>query len=176
MSRFSRCLALGLLAAGLAATGCGSDDDPATSTNPTASAPDATAPPADATQPGTTAVTPPPAETEPGGATGGGGAAPPDASGEQAVRVPASFVVTTSGRLDPPEITVPPFLAVEVSVRADDGRAHRLELRTPTPHVLDVAAGGRATVRIPGLRAGRYELLLDGREAGAVIAGGEVGP
>jgi hypothetical protein len=146
---------------------------------PTASAPEATAPPADATQPGTTAVTPPPAErAEPDGRGGGsgGGAAPPDASGEQAVRVPASFVVLPGGRLDPPEITVPPFLAVEVSVRADDGRPHRVEVRTPRPQTLDVPAGGRAAVRIAGLRAGRYEVLLDGRPVGAIVAGGEVGP
>jgi hypothetical protein len=31
-------------------------------------------------------------------------------------------------------------------------------------------------VRIGGLRAGRYAVLLDGREAGALVAGGEVGP
>jgi hypothetical protein len=152
---------------GLAVSGCGDDDQPP----PTASAPEATTPPPDATQPGTTAVTPPPAETAPGGA-----APPDDAGDEQAVRVPASFVVTPGGRLDPPEITVPPFLAVEVSVRADDGRAHRVEIRTPQPQVLDVAAGARAAVRIGGLRAGRYELLLDGRRAGAIVAGGEVGP
>lgn len=172
--RVSRCLALGLVVAGLAAGGCGSDDDRPAETTPTARAPEAPSPPPDATQPGTTAVTPPPAETEPGGGTGG--ATPPDASDEQAVRVPASFVVTADGRLDPPEITVPLFLAVELSVRADDGRARRVELRTPRPQTLDVPAGERAAVRIPGLRAGRYELLLDGRAAGAIVVGGEVGP
>jgi hypothetical protein len=165
-------LALALV---LAVAACGADDESTTAptTNPTASAPDATAPPADATQPGTTAVTPPPAQTqtEPGGAT-----SPQHADDEQSVRVPASFVVVAGGRLDPPQITVPPFLAVEVSVRSDDGRPHRVELRTPEPQTLDVPAGGRAAVRIGGLRAGTYAVLLDGRDAGAIAVGGEVGP
>lgn len=166
-----RTVALLTLLLALAAVGCGGDDEPVTTTTtPTASAPDATAPPPDATQPGTTAVTPPATETSPPADEGD---EPPD---EQAVRVPASFVVTAGGRLDPPQITVPPFLAVEISVRSDDGRPHRLELQTTPPYTLDVAAGQRTAIRITGLRAGTYPVLLDGREAGALVAGGEVGP
>jgi hypothetical protein len=153
------------------------------STEPTASAPEATTPPTDATQPGTTAVTPPPTTTtQPrtgpaegtGGASGGGGDAA--AGGAQRVRVPAMFAVIPGGRIMPPTITVPPFLAVELSVVANDGKPHRLLLRTTPPHMLRVAAGARAVVRLRGLRAGRYAVLLDGRRAGALVAGGEVGP
>ncbi|HKG03149.1 MAG TPA: hypothetical protein VKB03_08205 [Conexibacter sp.] len=176
--RFARCLtALAVLTAlATAVSACGGGNTgPGASTNPTASAPDATAPPTDATQPGTaptttppTTTTTPPTETQPSGDTGDGG--------EQQVRVPASFVVTQSGRLTPPTITVPPFLAVEISIRSDDGRPHRLVIQTPQPHTLQVAAGRRAAVRIAGLRADRYTVTLDGRRAGALVAGGEVGP
>jgi hypothetical protein len=175
--RSPRCLiALAVLTALTAtASACGGGNTGPGTTNPTASAPDATAPPTDATQPGTAPATAPPAttttpptETQPSGDAGGGG--------EQQVRVPASFVVTHSDRLTPPTITVPPFLAVEISIRSDDGRPHTLVLQTPTPHTLQVAAGRRAAVRIPGLRAGRYAVTLDGRRAGALVAGGEVGP
>jgi len=164
---------------------------------PTASAPDATAPPSDATQPGTTAVAPTaterttPAQTAPshgggkrrsrsGSAGGGGNGGSPGGTagggGEEAVRVPAAFTVTAHGRLKPRTITVPAFLAVEISLRSKDRRAHTLALRGPVPHALRVAAGKRAAMRIPGLRAGRYAVLLDGRRAGALVAGGEVGP
>jgi hypothetical protein len=174
--RVTRCLTVVLLTLALAAVGCGGGNTgTGPAGEPTASAPEATAPPADATQPGTTAVTPPAATpTEPAGGSGDG--SEDDGGGEQHVRVPASFVVTAGGRLTPSTITVPPFLAVEISVRADDGRAHRLVLQTAPPHTLRVAAGERAAVRIRGLRAGRYPVTLDGRRAGALVAGGEVGP
>ena len=112
---------------------------------------------------------PPQTQTEPADVGG-------DDGGSQQVRVPASFTVTAGGRLSPPTITVPPFLAVEISVRADDGKPHRIVLQTMPRHALQVAAGTRAAVRIPGLRAGRYPVTLDGRRAGALVAGGEVGP
>jgi hypothetical protein len=154
---------------------CGGGNTGPGVTNPTASAPDATAPPADATQPGTTPTSTTPAatvttptQTQPSDNDAGGG--------EQQVRVPASFVVKQSGRLVPPTITVPPFLAVEISIRSDDGKPHELVLLTSVPHTLRVAANGRAAVRIAGLRAGRYPVTLDGRRAGALVAGGEVGP
>jgi hypothetical protein len=158
----------------LAAAGCGgsSGGTPSSSpadTNPVASAPDAKPPPPDATQPGTGPVTTPAQsapQTTPRPSNGGG---------EQQVRVPATFTVV-AGRLEPPTITVPPFLAVEVTVLAADGRAHRLTVRTPAPHTLTVAAGGRAAVRIPGLRAGSYAVELDGHRAGAIVAGGDAGP
>ena len=159
----------------IALAGCGGGNTgPGASTNPTASAPDATAPPTDATQPGTAPATPPPATTTAPAETQPSGDA--DSGGEQQVRVPASFVVTQSGRLTPQTITVPPFLAVEISIRSDDGRSHTLVLQTPQPHTLQVAAGKRAAVRIAGLRAGRYPVTLDGGHAGALVAGGEVGP
>lgn len=180
-------LALTLTATlGLAAGGCGSDDDgggardsaPA-ATTPTARAPDATTPPPDATQPDSA---PPPSSPRTGAerapdAGDTGGAAPPAADDEeQSVRVPATFAVLPGGRLDPSEITVPPLLAVEVTVSSGDGKAHRVELATPEPQTLAVPAGGRATIRLGGLRAGRYEVRVDGRSAGAIVAGGEVGP
>ncbi len=162
----------------MAAIGCGGGNTGTGPTGePTASAPEATAPPTDATQPGTTAVTPPattPTQTAPADESGDGRSE--DDGGAQPVRVPASFVVTPAGRLTPSTITVPPLLAVEISLRSDDGKPHRLVVGTTPPRVLRVAAGARAAVRISGLRAGRYPVTLDGRRAGALIAGGEVGP
>jgi hypothetical protein len=164
--------ALALSACGGGSTGTGPAGEP------TASAPEATAPPADATQPGTTAVTPPATTTQPPAQTApaGGSGSADEGGGEQAVRVPAAFTVTAGGRLTPPTITVPPFLAVEASLEAQDGRSHTLVLRTTPPRTLRVAGGARAAVRIPGLRAGRYPVLLNSRHAGALVAGGEVGP
>jgi len=158
-----------LAALALVAGGCGDDEPaPAPATSPVASTPAATAPPPDATQPGTGPATVP--SPAPAPAPG-----EPDAGDEEPIRVPATFVVR-GGRLEPAMVTVPPFLAVEVSLRSDDGRPHRLVVRAPRPATLDVPAGGRAVLRLAGLRPGRYPLALDGRSAGALVAGGEAGP
>ncbi|MBS1868126.1 MAG: hypothetical protein JSS99_00510 [Actinobacteria bacterium] len=189
---FPRCLALAAtLTLALAAGACGGGSTGGAP--PTASAPDATAPPPDATQPGTTAVAPTatapttPAQTAPPGGgrngemsgEGGNGGSPGGTAGgggEEAVRVPAAFTITAHGRLKPRTITVPAFLAVEISLRSKDRRAHTLALRGPVPHALRVPAGKRVAMRVPGLRAGRYAVLIDGRRAGALVAGGEPGP
>lgn len=150
----------------------------ATATNPIATAPEATEPPADATTPTDATVPapppetdeapPPPANTQP---------AEPEATDEaEPVRVPATFTID-GARLDPPTITVPPFLAVEITVSAADGANHLVVVQTPEPHRLPVQGdGSRAVVRLAGLRAGRYAIEVDGREAGTLVAGGEVGP
>lgn len=174
MRRSSRCLSLAVLAV-LVLAGCGGGSVGPATTNPTASAPDAKAPPPDATQPGTGPVTtrttaPPPTHTQ------APAPSPSPAGGSQAVRVPASFVVVAGGRLTPATITVPPFLALEISLQSADGKPHRLLVQTPAPHALAVAAGGRSAVRIAGLRAGRYAVVLDGRRAGALVVGGDGGP
>jgi hypothetical protein len=44
-------------------------------------------------------------------------------------------------------------------------------------YTLRVASGGRASTRIPGLRAGRYALAaVGGGRSAALIVGGQVGP
>lgn len=170
--------------AALAAAGCGGDDGgataptaaappTATAERPVATAPAATAPPADALE-----AAPRPASPR-GGATApapSGASSDVPADAQEPVRVPARFTVR-AGALDPPTVTVPPFLAVALSVASGDGAPHRLVVATPTPRRLAVPADGRpATARLAGLRAGRYPLLLDGRRAGALVVGGEVGP
>lgn len=181
-----------LLAAGaLAAAGCG-DDGSATSastpatgttpatvdttTGPVASAPDAkTPPPAAATTP-LPETTP---STTPGGATApgeGSGATDEPQPENEPVRVPAAFKVLGGGELTPRAVTVPPFLAVEVSVANPDSAQHVVVVKTPRPQTLRLPGGASRAVRMPGLRAGTYAITLDGRPAGQLIVGGEVGP
>jgi hypothetical protein len=90
--------------------------------------------------------------------------------------VPATFVVGSGGKLNPPVITIPAFLAVQLTVASGDGRPHRVVLRTPSPHALSVPARGRASIRIGGLRARHYDIEVDGSTGGALAIGGEPGP
>jgi hypothetical protein len=92
--------------------------------------------------------------------------------------VPATFVIRPGGRLEPSSVSSPAFLALQLTVLSGDGRAHHVLVRTPTPHSLTIPARGRASLLIPGLRAGHYQLDLDGdtRVAAALLIGGEPGP
>lgn len=102
------------------------------------------------------------------GASGGGGAIN--------ARVPATYHLGSGGRLTPPTISVPAFIAVEITIASSDVRPHTVQVRTPVPHTLRVPARGRAAVRIPGLRAGTYPITVDGARRGTLAIGGEPGP
>ncbi|HUO74493.1 MAG TPA: hypothetical protein VMU39_27225 [Solirubrobacteraceae bacterium] len=90
--------------------------------------------------------------------------------------MPATFVIRPGGTLAPPSVSAPAFLAVRLTVASGDGRAHHVVLKTPTPHTLSVPAGGRASVLVPGLRAGQYPIEVDGSARGLLSIGGEPGP
>jgi hypothetical protein len=82
----------------------------------------------------------------------------------------------SGGQLSPKLVTAPAFLAVQLTVSADDGKSHQVVLGTPTPHTLSVPANGKASVLIPGLKAGEYRLEVDGTTRGGLVIGGEPGP
>jgi hypothetical protein len=184
-ARAALLLSAAVLGAAGALTGCGGDDDPAGSTA-TVTAP---APAAAATQtvttptsPGaaSTGTAPAPAATTPQDTRTTGGASPEDAPGgagdEEPARVPAAFRLA-GDRVTPGKVTVPAFLAIELRFTAADGQAHDVLVRTPAPTHLAVPAAGTATKVIPGLRAGLYLIVVDGRATnGALVVGGDAGP
>ncbi len=146
-----------------------------TTTGPVASAPDAPPPPPEA------ATTPlPETDGSPGSGTTTGGDGERGGSGERAesepVRVPAAFKVRHGDSLTPETITVPPFLAIQISVANPDRAPHVVVVRTPRAVTLRIPGGGWRAVRIAGQRAGAYAMTLDGRAAGELVVGGEAGP
>jgi hypothetical protein len=157
--------------------GCGtsrSHSQPTTTTTTTATPP-STAQLTQIVSPTTseTATGTPPAGTEtttnPGAPANGG--APPENA-----RIPATFTIAPGGSLNPPTITAPAHLPVQVTVISGDGRAHKAVLHTPTMYVLAVPARGRASVLIADLKVGRYALDIDGTPRGALVIGGAPGP
>jgi hypothetical protein len=150
--------------------GCGGDSGTVKPISTSATAPPtATPPPQTApTSPGNVQGTAPP----PGAATDTG-TTPSEPS-----RVPATFIFTRPGRVDPSTVTIPPFVRVQLTLASRDGRAHALALRSDgRTYTLRVPAGGRASTSIPGLRAGRYRLApVGGGPAATLIVGGQVGP
>ena len=84
-------------------------------------------------------------------------------------------MIRAGGKLNPPVVTVPAFLAVQLSIASGDGISHTVLLKTP-PHTLAVPAHGRKSILVPGLRAGTYQIDVDGRPGGTLTIGGEPGP
>jgi hypothetical protein len=144
----------------------------ATDTAPAArTAPATTTPPA-TTQPQTT-----PATTTPTATTGLPPESQPGGAGdEQAARVPAAFTVA-GATITPARITVPAFLAIELSITAQQA-AQRVTVDAPGVGTIDVAAGGTARRQLAGLRPGDYRVTTarGGAATLHVVSGGAPGP
>lgn len=167
MIRFA--LALAVLAVALGAAGCGSDDDkkqastgaqeqqPATATSGTSPANTGT------NQTGTT-------ESELQKAPQG---KEPDAGDEEPIRTPAEFI-GKGGRIQPRNISVPPFIAVGVTLRSIDSRTYTLKV---AGHTLRAGPRSAKSVQLPGIRPGkRYVATIPGGGSVQVIASAEPGP
>jgi hypothetical protein len=169
------------------AAGCGGDDEPATPSGegaePTTAVAPATStdstlattttPTAAATAPttptATTGVPPGGVTTGEGGESGEGGA-----GDEEAVRVSVALTLA-GGRLAPTTVTVPAFLALEVTITST-GPAATATL--PGGATLAIPAGSAATKRLTGLKPGDYAVTAGGgaKTTLHVVSGGDPGP
>jgi hypothetical protein len=143
-----------------------------TATNPTATTGEPTGggKPTGAGTP--TAATPP----NTGGTPAGGEQAPGGAGDEQGARVPVALTAD-GGALSPTIVTIPAFLAVEVTV-ASKGTAETVTIAAPGGGTLRVAAGGTASKRLAGLKPGDYTVTTagGGKTVLHVVSGGAPGP
>jgi hypothetical protein len=85
-------------------------------------------------------------------------------------------MIVAGGVFQPPQIAVPAHLAIQFTVVSKDGHAHHVVLKTSPAHALSVPANGRASVRIPGPKAGRYVVELDGTARALLVTGAQPGP
>jgi len=89
--------------------------------------------------------------------------------------VPVDLTVGPEG-IDPPEVTVPAFLSLELAVRNATAAAVTVRVEGSAP-TLTVPPGDTARVQLEGKRAGRYAIRSTGPGRGGVlIVGGEPGP
>ena len=149
-----------------ALAGCG-DDETVSAPSPT---PEATAVVTETPTPTATATeTPTPTATEqpaPEEQEGGAG-------DEEAARVPARFTVGPDG-IDPPQVSVPAFLAIELIV---DNRLERpIVVRLEGAEPLTVAAGSEGRALLDGRRKGRYVVNFLSVGQALLVTGAEPGP
>ena len=159
-----RLLSVLLVAAALA--GCG-DDETVSAPSPT---PEATAVETDTPTPSPTATeSPAPTATEqpaPEEQEGGAG-------DEEAARVPARFTVGPDG-VDPPQISVPAFLAIELIVDNELDRPIVVRLEGAEP--ITAGPGSVARARLDGRRPGRYVVNFLSVGQALLVTGADPGP
>lgn len=163
-------------------TGCGGGAKRADSSR-SAPAPPSVSTPAASTAPSTPATTPgrktpaPPARTESGSAPSRSPAEPPDSSPEarQPIRVPVRFVLA-GGKLRPPTVSVPAFIAIELTIVSEEPSPRQAVLATRPPRKLSLPGRSRATILLKGVPRGAYRLTVTGGGAATLVVGSEPGP
>jgi hypothetical protein len=111
-----------------------------------------------------------------GGGSSTGTSVKNPAGGSGSARVPATFTIRASG-VSPATVSAPAFLAVQVTAISADGQPHTVVVQVPgKQRTLSVPAHGRASVLIPGLKAGDYPVEIDGKARAKLTIGGEPGP
>jgi len=109
------------------------------------------------------------------GGTTSGENGPGGGGDEQGTRVPAIFSLK-AGKLTPPNVSVPAFLAAEVTVTSTDSSPHTVVVKVGKGYTFSVAPRGSGTVKVPGQKNGKFQVLVDGKPAGTLTWGGEPGP
>lgn len=84
--------------------------------------------------------------------------------------------VLAGGKLRPATISVPPFIAIELTVVSRDQAAQSLVLATRPPKKIALRPGGTAKVTLRGVSRGSYRLTVSGAQAGTLVVGSEPGP
>jgi hypothetical protein len=161
----ARALLAALAVAGVLA-GCG-DGEPATTSEPTpaptaAATETPTATPTATETPSPTATEQPSPEDQEGGA-----------GDEEEARVPVRFTVRDGG-VEPPEVGVPGFLAIELVIRNETSQPIVARLEGVEP--LSVNPGETTRARIEGRRPGRYPIDFGAAGEALLITGVEPGP
>ena len=161
-------LALATLLVAAALAGCGGDDGEQSSTTPAAapSAATETATAAETATPSPTATEQPLPSVSPEDQPGGAG-------DEEPTRVPIEFTIT-DGRISPPQVAVPAFLALELIVHNKSSEQVVVRLEGAEP--MTVGAGETGRARLEGRKKGSY--VVDAGSAGKalLVTGTEPGP
>ena len=161
-------LAIATLLVAAALAGCGGDDGEQSSATP-AAAPSAATESATASGTGTpspTATEQPLPSVSPEDQPGGAG-------DEEPTRVPVEFTIT-DGKISPPQVAVPAFLALELIVNNKSSQQVVVRLEGAQP--MTVGAGETGRARLEGRKKGSY--VVDAGSAGqaVLVTGVEPGP
>jgi hypothetical protein len=149
ISARSHVLVLGALAAVLLGAGCGAGSTTTSQPAPTVAAPTTNV----QTSPPTTSI--------------------PSTNGSSSAVLPVNFVVNGDGSLSPQQVAGPANTTIQLTVTSHASHPVTVAFAFTS---LTVPPGQHATTRVPGLKAGRYTIAVDGAERGVLVAGAQPGP
>jgi hypothetical protein len=92
------------------------------------------------------------------------------------VRIPAAFVIGAGGAVTPPLISTPANVTIELQLRNQDAKAHRVMLSVPRFGGVGVPAHATTTTDVTGVPKGTYRLLVDGAPRARIVVGTVPGP
>jgi hypothetical protein len=87
--------------------------------------------------------------------------------------LPAHFIVGADDSVTPPTISGPAGTQILLTVTSKASHPIRLAVAS---HTLSVATGGRASARIPPLKAGDYPITVNGAKHASLAIGVQPGP
>jgi hypothetical protein len=165
--------ALPALVAAAALAGCGGGDEQTSATEATPAPPPATA---TATPSATETATPTPSATaQPSPtATQNPEDQPGGAGDEEAIRVPAEFTISPDLRISPPQISIPAFLQIEITVRNRSGQP--VDVTWAGSKLMTVPAHGGASTVVEGRKKGSYVVSAKPGGDALIVTGVEPGP
>jgi hypothetical protein len=166
--------ALVTLVVAAALAGCGGDDSQTSSATPAAppmatdtptATPTATPtpPPPTATEQPSPTPTPTSAEDQPGGA-----------GDEEAIRVPAEFMISPDLKISPPQISVPAFLQIEFIVHNKSDQP--VDVFWVTGKLMTVHPHDNASTTVRGRKKGSYVVTAKPGGDALIVTGVEPGP
>jgi uncharacterized lipoprotein len=165
--------ALAALVVAAVLAGCGGDDEqtssatpapPAAATATPSETPTATPTPTpSATSQPSPTPTPTSAEDQPGGA-----------GDEEAIRVPAEFTISPDLKISPPQIAVPAFFQIEITVRNRSDQP--VEVTWAGSKLMTVQAHGGASTIVKGRKKGSYVVSAQPGGDALIVTGAKPGP
>jgi len=163
-------LAALLVAAALA--GCGGDDEQTSATQATPAPPPATV---TATPSATASATPTPtATTQPTPTATSPEDQPGGAGDEEAIRVPAEFTISPGLKISPPQISVPAFLQIEITVHNKSDQP--VDVYWVTGKLMTVQPHDNASTTVKGRKKGSYVVSAQPGGDALIVTGVEPGP
>lgn len=94
----------------------------------------------------------------------------------QGARVITSIDIRPAGGLQPPVISVPSGVGVEVQITNHGSATETVTLSVPSHPSVKVAPGAKATLQTGGLKDGTYRIVVNGTPRGQLMIGAQGGP